>query len=1439
MKKFLSVLLALLMVVSTVSFAAPAVVNVDDSVTEAVTEASTEVTTDVESDFYAESDYGTLVFNIDFEKDGISFTKNTAVDVNKITDNYNSEICPSGIIFTPKDFVDDPQLVTDANGNTYLNCTNSTLASGYRFFQITENSNTFDWKDGTFTMVVDYYYTGGLNAIAFHVNGNTNYTKVSDVVYKNGTWQTAIAQYSNQLNNFYIAPGYAANYANNFGVDNIRLYYSADTVKVTVKADNATQTTANGVVNVSTSTGMTVSNIVANANMTDLLGLAETKDGAMLSADTVITPVYAKSYYGVFGFDVSVFNNGNSGVSNVTVSDIDTRKGITVEELVAKINNTSDKVLRGISETVDGQPLATSTKINTNKTLYMIWEADESEYGTLLFNIDFEQYAVGYEINETDNNNMVVETFDSDAITNGEFTMNWQLSDGGAVAAKADGNKYLRGKKKWAQFRINNSKYNAASAPMATGIYTVVADVIDFGTSGRTMNAVSQVSTNIPAVMVDTWSGKTNTWDKVVGRWQNIEYRDMTWYFIDDATTDVGFDNIKLYFEPVDETVFYVTVNANGKSGASNAVVEVDAGKAVTVADLKAAMPGCIGIAETATGDMLADNASILPKYNKTVYAVWGFDVTLNAGLNTEMSNVVVSGIDTRRGTTIGALIDEINNTTDRTLRGLSTAANYNVLPESTPVNSAATYYMIWELDEEELGTLILDIDFEKDGLTSALFNKNALVTDIATSYNNDLVKGNVNFILGQSSQVALANPVLVTENGNTYLKADTRTTGDLYNFIQINEWSNDVEWRNGTYTYVVDYKTDKTLTAYATHTNGSSADVTIVDGPLAHTVGGWDTIVLEYNGVFSKNDQGNGYLSGSMYYAPNVGSEAGILAVDNVRLYFKTDETTITLKPNGNNDLSDIEVPVSTSTGITVAELIEEVNKYSTTHKLLGIGEAATGDVLAEDVRITPDYQMTLYMHWASKANNPMVNDNLGKLLFAVDFERQEVIDANWNGNAELDNTTSFNSGEQIAKVATLYDTELFDGKDFRVRFLTNDRSRDNFDAKIMATADGENHFIQGVTGPSDNGTRWPQAITTNKPELTLGNGIYTVFIDAMGTGAGSFAPHTDMAGYNPKKINPVTYGEISAWTYTPNSWGTYAYSYEITDDSHIPQSGAYFSFNDYNQTVAFDNYKLYYKPFTATITVDPGDYPEFGTRTIENISTTGGNTAQDIVEALREDLEVCGRDFIWLVDEYGDVVDLNKELIIPGDVTYTIVWGDMNEYAPVTQERNAIRYSIKEESRGIRFVANLAYANAYNDKTTEYGWVIARKDVLEAYNIKPTSFTKESFGGDPKKVIVGKNYGYQNTDDDDADRKHFEEGDENIVITAVIYGVPAKYYRYAFTVRPYIVIDNVTYYGKPWSRSIYDTAVSIRDANYAACGGDQELINYIDTIIANTPAE
>ena len=108
---------------------------------------------------------------------------------------------------------------------------------------------------------------------------------------------------------------------------------------------------------------------------------------------------------------------------------------------------------------------------------------------------------------------------------------------------------------------------------------------------------------------------------------------------------------------------------------------------------------------------------------------------------------------------------------------------------------------------------------------------------------------------------------------------------------------------------------------------------------------------------------------------------------------------------------------------------------------------------------------------------------------------------------------------------------------------------------------------------------------------------------------------------------------------------------------------------------------------------------------------------------------------------------------------------------------------------------------------------------------------FTKDS----PVKAIVG---GQNYTSETPNIRKHFEENDDKVMITVVLTGLKPAHYAEVIVARPYIVIDGKTYYGEPWERSIYETAVALRDKGYPGLDGDSDyngesLKDYVDGII------
>ena len=1369
MRKFLSVLLAVMMVVSTVSFAAPQAVYTADDATNAVVEETTEVTTEA-SELAAESDYGTLVYSVDFERDDFdvaAFTTAYAqVKSSKTTAYQNPDFSFGNMTCYTNaagDGFSNAQLVTEGE-NTYI--TGDVAASYDGYFRMTKYTMT--WPDGIYTFSVDVKVPAGQVASwAAQCNDNKlALTAIAPFSTTSGEWQTVVYQTTNVVRGsnsgstdtegfygFFMTPRNST--AGTVSYDNWKVYYKAPTATVTIDPNGKSGNSEVWITDLVANSDVEMSTLVAKAKEMDstIIGLATEPEGAMI--DTANHHVeYYDRLYAVYGFDINVMANGNSDVEDMIIEDIDTRHSYTVGQIVAMFNSTAvtDRILRGVSNTPKGEPLADNTVINKAQTLYLIWETDGSEYGTLLASIDFENLNVG----DTAKDYGKVELFDPDALTNGEFTINWQVGKN-KIAQEDLGNKYIRGGQGWAQILINNSKFRDANAPMPEGKYTILVNTIDFGTTKRNVSTTCQayagVTSGTPNSVLDSFTGENNKWDLFVGQW-NGSSNDFSVYYTDGATTDVGFDNIKLFFEPNADAVFSITVDANGRSGVSNKVAKVNNGSSITAGELAALMPGCVGVSLTVDGEALPSDYIIAPDYNKTVYAVW-------------------------------------------------------------------------EYEESEFGTLLFEIDFEREGITFPTSNSFWNVVDVATSWNKDLVYGNVYFNIGSgSTSGALNNKKFVTENGNTYYEGDA-VSG--YNFISALEYQDGIDWLNGTYTYVMDVKTSNGMSQYANHANNSGTNVTVLDGARLNDPDRWDRVAIQYNGVLSDSDR-----TGSIYLAPNV--SGGTLAVDNVKLFFKTAETRITLKPNGNTDLSDIVVPVSTSTGITVAELIAKINEYDTTKVLLGISEAATGELLSEDLIIIPKYQKTLYMQWKSKSDNLMIDDKLGKLLFSVDFERQEVIDANWNGIAhELDNVLgTSNSGGHVEDVATLYD-DAFKGKNVRVKFTTFENA---LGASIKTSSDG-NHYIEaeGIN------TRWPQVGVNNFGNVKFGNGIYTVFIDANATGANSFAVHSNMTSAYGSSIKHLD-GKNAAgngWAYTDQSWATYSYSYEITGDANLPGSGAYFSFNNNGGKVAFDNYKLYYKPFTATITINPGEYEDFGVQTVENISTTGEDTGADIVEEIQEKLDVCGREFVGLMDEYGDMLNLDKALVIPGNVTYTIVWGDFSEIAPETYDEYSVRYSTKATSRGIRFKASLKTEYALADgsevsggkTTTEYGWIVTRPEFLESAGINPALFTKESL--DQSKIISGTAYNAADgIEDYDAARKHFSEDDENVEITVVIYGVPAQYYKKDFVVRPYIVYDGKTYYGQPKINSMYEIAQAQYNSELFDTY-DEDLKKYIISIIEN----
>ena len=157
---------------------------------------------------------------------------------------------------------------------------------------------------------------------------------------------------------------------------------------------------------------------------------------------------------------------------------------------------------------------------------------------------------------------------------------------------------------------------------------------------------------------------------------------------------------------------------------------------------------------------------------------------------------------------------------------------------------------------------------------------------------------------------------------------------------------------------------------------------------------------------------------------------------------------------------------------------------------------------------------------------------------------------------------------------------------------------------------------------------------------------------------------------------------------------------------------------------------------------------------------------------------------------------------------------------------KENSIRTDANE---GIRFKASVAKSVKADAKTAEYGFIVTRASLLEKAGIDANAFTKDS---DVTKVS---GVSYNAVDGID---KVYAETEYRVDFTGVIIGMPGTKANYMedLVVRPYVEYDGVTTYGDAMVRSVYDTALALRAADYPEL--DEEGIAKVDAIIATCEA-
>jgi hypothetical protein len=244
---------------------------------------------------------------------------------------------------------------------------------------------------------------------------------------------------------------------------------------------------------------------------------------------------------------------------------------------------------------------------------------------------------------------------------------------------------------------------------------------------------------------------------------------------------------------------------------------------------------------------------------------------------------------------------------------------------------------------------------------------------------------------------------------------------------------------------------------------------------------------------------------------------------------------------------------------------------------------------------------------------------------------------------------------------------------------------------------------------------------------------------------------------------------------------------------------------------TLSYDNAKLYFKPFNATVELVANGAV---VATKENVSTSGVLVSELVSGVKVKGFTVTG------VKLGTEVYGLDETVAVPCDCQLQLALEEqtVTVATPETSDEYSMRF---DDPVGVRFKANVSKAL----EPAEFGWIVTRASLLEDAGIAPENFTKES---DVTKVS-GINKGVDNNGTEIS--KIFESNDSEYIFTAVLYfsgkeddGLPPEARLVdKLIARPYAKDeDGNVVYGEPSApMSVFDVALIALEA-----GGDENII-------------
>lgn len=836
------------------------------------------------------------------------------------------------------------------------------------------------------------------------------------------------------------------------------------------------------------------------------------------------------------------------------------------------------------------------------------------------------------------------------------------------------------------------------------------------------------------------------------------------------------FDNIAVYYK---NTVAEVTVKSNGNANVADTKVNVDKENGDTVAnivskvDVSKSTKQLLGASLTAGGALLEAGYVVKPLEVSELYLIWGGDIVVDE----------TPWYDEGYGT----LLFNIN--WDGTLSTASQARWADVRAAGAVTNpdwnNFETCYFMWGTED-----------------------------------------------IGGSNWIPATSPLIVAEaNGNRYYTEPHDSTYNHWSIYSIlgGDWANFAA-EDGVFTITYKIKTIGDITV-----NNLFVDPQTVRNHAVVNTGirlssserpnssEWTTVTYQVD--LSEYTQNEGESLGHvMLYAQTNESSAvsgAYICYDDVKVYYKPSKVNVTLKPGTNPEVNETTVEASTK-GVLVSELLSLVDMADTTMLANGIATEDGTKKYALTDTVVLDKDETFYITWEA---NDWMDSELGMLIQRADFEGEFL-------------TTSINRWPAATDLgATINPDYKFEGVK-GLQFTVSETG---------IALDSNSLWIPANYAKTENGNTYFEVPSAN---VAYGSTQQLTCISMYAMGAGASQYQYQGAGtytitgkikygadiqnaiieLRPNLFNGsgLTGGYNYQFTETvAGEWNEFSVTWSTSEDSEYGLGSVYFYlFYDAissKSTVAYDDIMLYYKPFTAEVTIRANNNPVAKDVVLSDVSTSGIST-EELISNIRTPLG--GMELVGLAyDKFGNNM-LEGDIVIGGDTRFFMIWkeSELDPNAPVSENVNAIR---TDDPIGMRFrsyVTSTVYADA-----TQVGWVATRLDMLEAKDINSYDFTIES--------DVTKIYAYNK--DTDGTNKVFGTDDVNTYITAVLYNIPEKHYETTLVARPFTVVDGVTYYGFPVERSICEVAEALRDGGYAGCSNDQKAYIMNILTVCNKPTE